>query len=190
MRVEIGVGGAFLEHHADHREIAIRGGVDEVDFKRKGLAVDRVFGRVVEVELLERVVLAVERDAAAVGDVDLEGVAIVDDHRRHAPESSAGCGACDAWRTARRRGRWAIAGGRRRRACCRARGRPSARGRPRRHRSSAPGVSGVASASSSASGGSTNAAVSAAMASALSSSEARIETVMNREFALLWPTKG
>lgn len=88
-----------------------------------------------EVELLEDVVLAIQRDAATAADVDLDGVAIVDDHaaaRRHPVRM---------WRIHARAhragqvdGRLLCPGGAR--LVVRQKARPNAQVRPRRHRTS------------------------------------------------------
>ena len=51
-----------------------------MNLKRELLPVDRMFRRVMEVELLQRVVLAVEFQSAAIADINLDRVTVVDDH--------------------------------------------------------------------------------------------------------------
>jgi len=56
---------ALVEHHRDHRQVAVLVGMHQVRREREGLAVDAVLAGRVDLELLQVEPDAVDRDAAA-----------------------------------------------------------------------------------------------------------------------------
>ena len=68
---------AFLDQRANDRQIASGIGMNKMDFHRVDHTGEGVLAGVMEMELLEIVLRAVDGDAAASGVIDLDGVTIV-----------------------------------------------------------------------------------------------------------------
>src|ERR1700688_1585735 len=77
--VEYRVGLACWHQYTDHCETAARVAMDEVHLHRKALAADQMLARPVEVKLQQRELVLANRKRAAFGDVDQNGVAVIDD---------------------------------------------------------------------------------------------------------------
>src|SRR4029079_15582676 len=81
-RSDHGIGVACLQQDGDDRELAGVVLVDEMDDHLAPLAVDALFARLVEVELLQLVAVATDGDRVAGCGNDLDRVPVVDDLRR------------------------------------------------------------------------------------------------------------
>ena len=73
---------ALVQQNRDDRQLARRALVNQVRHHRTGLALDVLFAGAMKVKLQQLVALAIDHGFAAITNINLQGVAVVDNLQR------------------------------------------------------------------------------------------------------------